>query len=146
MTYHEIQLQLDHPWLARRTWDKLHWARKRDVIDRIVTAYRAQIEQVGIGSELPLVDVEIDAYRTGFGELDRDNLMAGLKPYLDAMEVPTKTKQYGVGLILNDTPKILLELRPHQERIPKREEDRLGSLFVVYGRSMERAARMTSHD
>ena len=132
----ELSLALPLPWMPRATFDRLHWAAKGRIAKEAAAKFRAQIEPLGLTA--PLVDVSIDCYRTDWRELDKDNLYGGLKPYLDAMTLPTKRNPRGIGLIVDDRPSILVDLQAHQYKCKK--GDLGSSVFLISGKLQEVSA------
>lgn len=128
--FYEFELQLPKPWVGRNVWDRLHWGAKAGYMKFLNNQFTMQTQQLEI--PWPLVDVEIDATRHSPGVLDRDNIVGGLKPYLDAM---TARHPKGIGLIVDDTEEFLIRLETYQEKVKKADmPDMQCSVFAIYGR------------
>lgn len=75
--------------------------------------------------DIPSEPVEYcDIIITRYGQrlLDWDNCYGGIKPLMDCLVMPTSTSPDGLGVILDDNPKIVHSLTMHQVKVKKGEE------------------------
>jgi len=129
MNSHEFELMLPKPWIGRNVWERMHWGAKAGYMKFLEAQFRAQTKALQI--QWPLVNVQIDGIRRNTRKLDRDNAIAGLKPYIDAM---TQRHPKGIGLILDDTEDIVTRIEVEQVIIKNNEHGLMpGSTFIIYG-------------
>ena len=105
MIHFEIPIRI--PTL--NVWQRLHWAKRKKVARDIAWAIRAALPAT-MYPKRPLKECFIDIQRESTKEPDTDNMVAGAKPLLDALQPPSKRHPLGLGIIADDSPRCLLRL------------------------------------
>lgn len=135
-----LEITLSEPWISPNKWDRLarspaaKFAKQKQMKMVWAAQIREQWEAMGF---LPLINVEINAFRIANGSFDDDNLKGGLKPIIDCMKLMSKSNPHGCGVIVEDRRKILKKLECHEMK-PKKDEGE-SSLFIITGQEVSKA-------
>lgn len=101
----DVTIPLRTPTLNE--WQRMHWAKRKrvgqDIAWAILAAHPLRKE--------PMKRCLITIERTSAQAPDHDGLIGGLKPLLDALQPASKRHPYGLGLIEDDGPGCVVELR-----------------------------------
>lgn len=103
----ELVISMRTPTL--NDWQRMHWARRRRIGHAIAWEIKAQSAQWAHAGR-PLTRCHVQIWRESTQEPDHDGLIGGLKPLLDALQPASKRHPYGLGLIVDDSPKCVLSL------------------------------------
>ncbi len=71
--------------------------------------------------EYPIEQCEITITRYASRLLDWDNCYGGIKPLMDCLVSATKANPSGLGLILDDNPNVVINLKMQQEKCKRTE-------------------------
>jgi hypothetical protein len=91
---------------TNNVWLRMHWARRR----KFATAMASEVWTACRPPKLPLTRCKVLIERTSTQEPDRDNLVGGVKPLMDALQPLSKRHPYGLGFILDDSPVCVVEM------------------------------------
>lgn len=101
----DVTIPLRTPTLNE--WQRMHFGKRKRVGKDIAWAIRAELRPSGE----PMKRCRITIERTSTQAPDHDGLIGGLKPLLDALQPASKRHPYGLGLIEDDGPGCVVELR-----------------------------------
>lgn len=112
-------------------WQRMHFRAKRRLMER----YRMLILET-LGRHRPRQPIErcvvrIERYSPKLP--DWDNLYGGLKPVGDVLVVQSERNPLGLGLILDDSPKVIIELIAKPMPCKQREQKTVVSIFPLNG-------------
>lgn len=102
---YELDLPMRTPTL--NVWQRMHWSRRRKIGQSFAVLIR---QALGHTPDRPLKRCRITVRRESTQEPDRDGLVGGLKPLLDALQPRCKRHPYGQGVIIDDAPTCVLSL------------------------------------
>ena len=101
-----------------------HWAKYKTLRDEICVLIAIKLGarklhrlQKWVLKNRPKMRVQFTCYRKR--RIEQDNLHAGLKPVRDCLVMPKKSHPSGLGLIVDDSEKWLVEDPPKQELVGK---------------------------
>ena len=104
MTMFAFEIPLRTPTL--NDWLRMHWRKRgrasRDISMAVIFACRPP--------RVPLKYCRITIRRESTQEPDRDGLVGGVKPLLDALQPFSKRHPHGLGFIVDDSPRCVLDL------------------------------------
>lgn len=104
----EITIDMRTPLLNE--WQRMHWARRRRIGQDIALWILARLPRAQ-HPERPIKRCRIEVERESTQEPDRDGLIGGLKPLLDALQPRSKRHPHGMGIIADDSPKCVTDLQ-----------------------------------
>lgn len=103
-----IEFTLPEPTILLNAWQRLHWQARRRHTTELAKEVLAAI---GHKPSVPIqrCRIEIERHSTRFP--DWDGLYGGLKPLLDCLVVARQNNPHGLGIILDDNPEVIRELK-----------------------------------
>lgn len=111
-----IKFEIPEPLPLMNKWQRMHWQKRRRINKGFSWMVR---EALGPWNKDPITACEIRIERYSAGTPDPDAIVA--KPLLDALVVRTKRNPYGLGIILDDNPSVILKLTIETAICPRKQ-------------------------
>lgn len=111
-------IEIDKPTPSNNIWQRMHYRGRKIETQAFCLLILEQLK----GRKLkPIEKCIITVTRYSSGKLDWDNFYGGLKPVLDCLVKCTTTNPHGLGVILDDNPDVVIELKGKQETAPQKK-------------------------
>lgn len=104
----EIVIEIPEPTPLLNKWQRMHWRKRRDLTERFSWLVR---QALGYAPRYPIQYCVVVVERHSAGLPDWDGLYGGLKPALDCLVRRTKVNPHGLGIIEDDSPKVIRSLQ-----------------------------------
>lgn len=102
-----IRFELPEPTILLNKWQRMHWSARKRHAQQLAWQVRAAL---GVMIKAPLERCDIQIERHSVGLPDWDGLYGGLKPLLDCLVVCSPRNPHGLGVIVDDSPKVVRAL------------------------------------
>lgn len=103
-----MQFELPEATVLLNTWQRWHWRRRREYVERMAILIRAS---VGTIPRQPITRCTVHIERHSAGLPDWDGLYGGLKALLDCLVMRSTRNPHGLGIIRDDNPQVILDLK-----------------------------------
>lgn len=122
-----ITFELADSTILLNKWQRLHWAARRKHVSDL--SWLVLDAMKGMVPPEPWPKCRVTVERRSIRLPDWDGLYGGLKPLLDCLVRRTDRNPHGLGVIEDDNPECIVELRAIPIRVRKRAEQ--GTRVVI---------------
>lgn len=114
----ELEITVNIPTPSPNEWVRAHWSTYAKIKKYWMTRlHHASIRHCGIGIfGKPISHASLTIERIGCRELDRDNLIGGMKPVIDCL--------IALGFLENDTPDVIQHMDVFQTKVGTKAEQK----------------------
>lgn len=122
-----VTLLIDERSILRNQLDKIHWSKKPKMRRLLAWQMRAAMPRFLVGQQpINQFELHVDRYaRHITGQLpDEDGIIGGLKYHIDTLCMESVSNPYGLGIVVDDSPKHMLKLtvKPHIVKKQRQEK------------------------
>lgn len=118
-----ITIDLSQAIPLQNVWQRWHWRRRGNYMKQLAWSVKAELMRTGVKLAspkypLPRVTMAVTRYNK-FGPMpDPDGVI--VKPLLDVLQPQSRRHPYGLGVILDDTEEVILDMNKSTARGPER--------------------------
>lgn len=111
----KLIIELDELLPLGNVWQRWHWSKRRNYMKTLSWIIFSKLPKLRDKTVIPKCKIKVTRFSSQ--EPDTDGLYTSLKPLLDCLVVNTKKNPYGLNIIKDDKPSVIIQLDAYHQYI-----------------------------